>query len=564
MNQPRSDDGRRSKSMGTRSATSMGSPKRSLHGYVRGHGNTRRSSRRPRFSLYWSVGLLVLAWLLGAVLALLGYANRRAVNHIGGEALEGRALDMALNTVSTIVLLRPDGLQRLQEAVEAVATAPVLSVAVVGPEGRVVACSNPDWIGTRPWPRLTRRMRVDRESHMVRRVPGRSGAFEVWLPLRGPRRPPRAWKRLWRMWRRWHPGVAMPDGHCNHAGCAGSDSLDPSADPGRDATDMGAPDRDVAPPFRNDGPKGPRRFGRGGPGMRHGRRAGRMWPGAMARAGLRPFMRLVVDVDAPSVRRAMVRARSIQLFTFLGALVLVLISSVMFAADLRSSRLAREMEQKARLAEMGEMAAVLAHEIRNPLGVIKGNAQLAMERDSSSQSISELETVVNQAGRLERLVNALLDYAGPLPPHKVSVDLTELVDETCQLVVPLAAEGNVAIVRELEAVRGRVERDQIQQVLLNVLRNAVEASPKDAVVTVSLACRGRHAVITITDSGPGFRDEVLAKLFRPFVTTKVTGTGLGLALSRRIVEQHGGVIRAENIEDRGARVTVDLPGCNSV
>lgn len=289
-----------------------------------------------------------------------------------------------------------------------------------------------------------------------------------------------------------------------------------------------------------------------------------MWPGAMVRAGLRPFMRLVVDVDTPSVRRAMMRARSIQFFTFLGALVLVLISSVMFAADLRSSRFAREMEQKARLAEMGEMAAVLAHEIRNPLGVIKGNAQLAMERDSSSQSISELEIVVNQAGRLERLVNALLNYAGPLPPHKVSVDLTELVDETCQLVVPLAAEGNVAIMRELESVRGHVERDQIQQVLLNVLRNAVEASPKDGVVTVSLACRGRHAVITITDSGPGFRDEVLAKLFRPFVTTKVTGTGLGLALSRRIVEQHGGVIRAENIEDRGARVTVDLPGCNSV
>ena len=198
---------------------------------------------------------------------------------------------------------------------------------------------------------------------------------------------------------------------------------------------------------------------------------------------------------------------------------------------------AREKQARlARLAELGQMSAVLAHEIRNPLGALKGFLQLAQERATGDTRLW-LDTSLEQTGRLEQLVKDLLAYArAPQPKWRV-ISWREMeirLRPHAPLVAFHAADFQL-----------RTDPDMLEQAVLNLLRNAIEAGDQ-----VSL--HAEPGLIRVTDNGPGIPPELRPKLFQPFVTTKAQGTGLGLAIVRNLVRALNGNVQLTNARPTGA------------
>jgi len=219
---------------------------------------------------------------------------------------------------------------------------------------------------------------------------------------------------------------------------------------------------------------------------------------------------------------------------------------------------------EAQLKSLGVMAAALAHEIRNPLGAMKGLTQLAQEDigpDDAAQA--RLHTVVTEAERLEGLVTNLLDFARPKEPQISEFDLRQLVSDLQTMFQPKLQNSGIHL-----QIRGaqdplvlQSDPNGMRQVLLNVLLNAVDASPAGSTVTLHIipAEDNGSLEIRIEDAGPGLGDRDPDELFEPFVTTKSRGTGLGLAISRQIIERLGGSLRLSTIAEGGARCTIQLP-----
>jgi len=224
---------------------------------------------------------------------------------------------------------------------------------------------------------------------------------------------------------------------------------------------------------------------------------------------------------------------------------------------------ARE-ESEAQLKSLGIMAASLAHEIRNPLGAMKGLTQLAQEDLPPDNLVQErLGTVVSEAERLERLVADLLDFARPKDAQISEFDLMELLANVEAILQSRLEASNISL--KLPATPGplKIHSDPagLRQVLLNVMINALEASPPGGVIAVQIARdeRSSSAVIQIDDAGKGLEERDPEELFQPFITTKARGTGLGLAISRRILESLGGSIHLYDDPQGGARCTIQLP-----
>ncbi len=497
------------------------------------------SQRSTKIGAYASTALLVFSWLLALGLAGMGIANRRSVSATADAAAQGRALDRAVTAAGTLALLRPQGPGGLQETLEEFVDDRILEAWVVGGNGIVVAASDPKWRGRSLSAKQLDRMRRCQGNHLVIHMEG--GKYEVWLPVRRAGPGWRRWRRMWRMWRRHHRSLRMG---------------------GADRSDMAPPEQEMGPGW--EGPDGPPMGGRIGRG-RHGlqgpppfdRPPGEGPPPVppWSESGP-PYLRFVVDVDMPAIGAAVRRARAVAVVSLIVALLLMVGSGLVFAAGRRNRALQEELARQAHLAELGELAAVLAHEIRNPLGVMKGNAQLASERLGDGAP-EELGLIVEQSSRLERLVNALLDYARPAVPRRTKVDLAALAGRCAEMLAHKGMEAGVMIVTDLEPVEAWVDGDQIQQVLLNLLDNALDVS--DQTVTLAVKRMGDRALLSVEDTGPGIAREVVGKLFRPFVTTKAKGTGLGLAIAKRIVEAHQGSIRATDVPGKGARFEVILP-----
>ncbi len=225
----------------------------------------------------------------------------------------------------------------------------------------------------------------------------------------------------------------------------------------------------------------------------------------------------------------------------------------------------RETLRAEQLAAMGQLAAGMAHEIRNPLTSMKTIVQLAERpEDFSSQDIRVLEEEIE---RLEQSVQALLDYARPAPAEKREVSLEEIVEQPLALMARRADRQGIAIVFVPPPPHQRVIADlvQLRQVVLNLLLNALEATPLKGEVRLEMVRESDQdhdddsIGIRVSDSGHGLPDHLGSRIFDPFVTTKETGIGLGLSISRRIVEDHGGQITAANIPQGGALFTVRLP-----
>ena len=238
-----------------------------------------------------------------------------------------------------------------------------------------------------------------------------------------------------------------------------------------------------------------------------------------------------------------------------------ILSVIMYRFAGREERHQLAMSRRENLAKLGEMGATLAHEIRNPLAGIKGYAQVIEKNPSDPRSGSFARCVVTEALRLENLVNNLLAYAGSDQGKMLPLDLAELISSTVSLLRPEAEQLQVEIIIEAPAslpIDGN--RDKLGQLLLNLGKNALQAMPKGGVLRMTAGKSGADVMLTASDSGQGISREALPRIFEPFFTTRARGTGLGLALCRKIVEEHKGKISVESTVGKGTVVSITLPG----
>jgi signal transduction histidine kinase len=211
-----------------------------------------------------------------------------------------------------------------------------------------------------------------------------------------------------------------------------------------------------------------------------------------------------------------------------------------------------------RLALLGRMATSLAHEVRNPVSAIRLHAQL-LERVCAPAEKESANLIVGEAGRIEALVNQWLRYAKPEPVKMLPVDLPELVREARQSLGPQAQHAGVGIREEIDLawkdhpVNG--DRERLRQVLCNLLLNAIQSMPTGGAVTVRIS----PGALQVEDQGGGFSEKALAGFGEPFLSEREGGMGLGLAVSKEIIESHGGKISATNLPGSGACVRIDWP-----
>ncbi|MFM2198260.1 MAG: hypothetical protein RLZZ505_1692 [Verrucomicrobiota bacterium] len=209
-----------------------------------------------------------------------------------------------------------------------------------------------------------------------------------------------------------------------------------------------------------------------------------------------------------------------------------------------------------RLALLGRMATSLAHEVRNPVSAIRLHAQL-LERVCAPGERESAKLIVGEAGRIESLVNQWLRYAKPEPVTMVPVDLPELVGEARQSLGPQAKHAGVEIREEIDSswsvhpVKG--DRERLRQVLCNLFLNAIQSMPTGGAVTVRIL----PGALEVQDQGGGFSEKALARFGEPFHSEREGGMGLGLAVSKEIIESHGGKISATNQPGGGACVRIE-------
>jgi signal transduction histidine kinase len=252
------------------------------------------------------------------------------------------------------------------------------------------------------------------------------------------------------------------------------------------------------------------------------------------------------------------------------------------ARVIESSQAYERVKERDRLAALGEMAAGLAHEIRNPLGAIKGAAQLLITADgapppagSPTEATELLEIIVEETNRLNNVVTRFLDYARSERPGREGadkVDLNQVVRKTVQLLhqdLHKSVEVRVRIDEMLPSIAG--DPESLMQVFLNLGQNALQAMPDGGSLEILTTRRrrsrlgyGQFAEVRFRDTGIGIPRDRLKKLFIPFYTTKQKGTGLGLAISHRIVNQHGGTIEVRSTLGQGSTFSVFLPAAEPI
>lgn len=236
----------------------------------------------------------------------------------------------------------------------------------------------------------------------------------------------------------------------------------------------------------------------------------------------------------------------------------------------RLRELEEQLRRSDRLAALGQMAAGVAHEVRNPLVGIRAAAQLLEGEPAFVSGLREYTgVIIREVDRLNGIVEELLAFASPKPARLVPCNLNQVLEEALALETAGLAAAGIAVARLYDPPLPLILGDppRLHQVFLNLLHNAAEAMPGGGALTVrtrferrSAAIGGRPAAVAeVADGGAGIAPEALRHIFNPFFTTKPRGTGLGLALSLRIVEDHGGAIEVASEADRGATFAVTLP-----
>ncbi len=250
-------------------------------------------------------------------------------------------------------------------------------------------------------------------------------------------------------------------------------------------------------------------------------------------------------------------------------IALILEMAELLARVIENSSLYDKMRERDRLAALGEMAAGLAHEIRNPLGGIKGAAQFLDPRKRDGEEQEFVAIISEEVNRLNGVVTAFLDYSRPLKQTFGPTDLNEVITRTIRLIandVPSHLKLISHLAPDLPKVSGDAE--QLKQVFINLVQNAIQAlGSQPGTITVStslverfLNLRAADAIaVVVSDDGPGIPAEQQPNIFVPFFTTKLKGTGLGLAISQRIVRNHSGTIAVQSPADGGTAFVIRIP-----
>jgi len=292
---------------------------------------------------------------------------------------------------------------------------------------------------------------------------------------------------------------------------------------------------------------------------------------------------LVVLEDPEEELAPLLRARSLVFLVVLVGVLLIVSGTIFVAraitaqlikADRERAVLDSNLVQSSKMAALGKLAAGIAHEVNNPLAVIKEKAgwirDLLSEEDiAASKNFKEFEDALKKieyhVDRARKVTHRLLGFARRMEPVQETVDVNRVLEETVGFLENEARFRNIEVKKELLEDLPTIRSDsaQLQQVFLNILENAIDAVGKDGTITIrtNYSHQIREVTATISDSGPGIPKEMLDRIFDPFFTTKPggEGTGLGLSVSYSIVEKLGGRITVESQEGRGASFTIHLP-----
>jgi two-component system sensor histidine kinase HydH len=237
-------------------------------------------------------------------------------------------------------------------------------------------------------------------------------------------------------------------------------------------------------------------------------------------------------------------------------------------------RIQSELVASQRMAAVGEMAAAVAHGIGNPLSSIRAAAQVAMldtaasDGSAKNQKMTEnLQDIVQQVDRMQRRMQALLNFAKPLEPHPVPVEINSLVRDIVETLHARFSDAQVTTKLDLEPNLPSVKSDvtHLEQALMGLMTNAVEATPRGGVVTVRTkssheSSDGKMVQVSIEDTGEGIAVENRQRVFEPFFTTKPHGTGIGLSLAKKFLERNGATIAVSDGSDTGTKISITFPG----
>jgi two-component system, sporulation sensor kinase E len=216
-----------------------------------------------------------------------------------------------------------------------------------------------------------------------------------------------------------------------------------------------------------------------------------------------------------------------------------------------------------RLAAMGELTAGVAHEVRNPLGIIRASVQLMEESgDNRAKAHEAAEVIKHEIDRLDRVIKALLDFGRPSVPTMRPVEVQRVLEEVVLFTRKFADRSRVEIIEEYaqDAPVVRGDPEQLKQVFVNLISNAVQAmADEGGTLTVSVGFEDEFVFARFSDTGPGIESDVVGKVFDPFYSTRDDGTGLGLTIVHRIVDEHGGHIEVTSDPGTGTAFTVHLP-----
>jgi signal transduction histidine kinase len=225
----------------------------------------------------------------------------------------------------------------------------------------------------------------------------------------------------------------------------------------------------------------------------------------------------------------------------------------------RDKRSRERLEKERYLSGIGRVATSIAHDLKNPIVTVTGFARRIHQGKGDEQRAAQ--TIMESAENMERIVNDVLDFGKPARLDLKEEDLREVIREACESCREKAEKSYVKVLLDLPSppVRVTVDNFRLQRALVNIMSNAIEACGEGQDVSVSAVAGESHATIQIEDCGSGMDEETLANIFTPFYTRKSSGTGLGMAIAKKVVDAHGGDIRPDGRPGGGTRVTIAIP-----
>jgi two-component system, NtrC family, sensor histidine kinase HydH len=225
----------------------------------------------------------------------------------------------------------------------------------------------------------------------------------------------------------------------------------------------------------------------------------------------------------------------------------------------RERRYRRQLEKDAYLAALGRTTAAIAHDLRNPLMVIAALAKRIKERKGNTESA--IETIIKTAQNMHKIVDSTLDFAKPLQLSLQEEDIIEVIKNVLDLCQTKAERHgiNISVNLSPEPLHIAIDIFHIERALMNLIDNAIDASVRNGTIVITAYPGKEYIIIRIKDQGSGMTLETIENIFMPFYTTKTNGTGIGMAITKKIIDHHLGIIDIDSKPGRGTEITIELP-----